>query len=385
MKKYLPTLLLLSLMVLVVLVVPATASGECSIIVQRALAQTDQVCSQTGRNQACYGYTSVEAQPRLVEDTFAFEQGDIIDLERLSSLRTASLNEATGEWGIALLRVQANLPDSLPGTNVVFLLFGNAELSQDAAAPNANPMQVTRLNTGITGVTCDSSPINGLLIQTPHDTQRVTLRINGLDISLGSTVFFESASTDTLTVTTLEGSAHITDAAINAMVLPGERVRIDPNAANPGQPLPLQPGELENLPTPLLDDPVVPPLPTQITPLPTQLPVPTLSLPLPAPTTEPERGNGGGTGNGNDGGNGNGSGGGGNGSGNGNGNDGGNGNGNGNGNGGENSGGGDGGGNGNGSDGGNGNGNGNGNGGDNNGGGNGNGGGRDSRALNLPE
>jgi len=63
-------------------------------------------------------------------------------LEKYQDAQVERLNETTGEWGIALLRVQANLPDTAPGQNVTVLMFGDAEIidasqgTTDLAATN---------------------------------------------------------------------------------------------------------------------------------------------------------------------------------------------------------------------------------------------------------
>src|SRR5690606_20836366 len=34
-------------------------------------------------------------------------------------------------WGVALMQIQANLPDTLPGQNVTFLLFGDVTIEEE--------------------------------------------------------------------------------------------------------------------------------------------------------------------------------------------------------------------------------------------------------------
>lgn len=108
--------------------------AECTRIVSQALATVDQICETTGRNQACYGNITLLAEPRVNAGTFVFDQaGDVVDIAAVQTLALSSYNATTEEWGVAVLRVQANLPDTLPGQNVTFLLFGDAEI-QDSIA-----------------------------------------------------------------------------------------------------------------------------------------------------------------------------------------------------------------------------------------------------------
>src|SRR5947209_2983572 len=97
---------------------------DCSAIVKQALADVQQVCGSTGRNQACYGYVSLQATPREGVQNFSFTKaGDIANVADLASLQLTPLDPVKNTWGIAMMKLQANLPDTLPGENVTFLMF----------------------------------------------------------------------------------------------------------------------------------------------------------------------------------------------------------------------------------------------------------------------
>ncbi len=68
------------------------------------------------RNTACYGYNHVVAD--FFTDAFtpaAFDQpNDRIDLASLQSITTSPLDVTTSQWGIAVLKVQANRPMRCP-------------------------------------------------------------------------------------------------------------------------------------------------------------------------------------------------------------------------------------------------------------------------------
>ncbi|MBI5667075.1 MAG: SH3 domain-containing protein [Chloroflexi bacterium] len=109
--------------------------NSCAVLVQQALGAVQDACVQTGRNQACYGNISLTATPRERAQDFTFEQqGDLVNVADIDTLRLQSLDPAENIWGIALMKVQANLPDTLPGQNVTFLLFGDVEI-QNAVEP----------------------------------------------------------------------------------------------------------------------------------------------------------------------------------------------------------------------------------------------------------
>jgi uncharacterized protein YraI len=117
-------------------IMTAAQDDTCPTIVQTALANVDELCSDTARNEACYGSLTLtaEAQPDAVD--FAFDApGDIANVADIQSLTLSPMDESTGEWGVSLMRLQANLPDTLPGQNVTVLLFGDVEIKPVQSPP----------------------------------------------------------------------------------------------------------------------------------------------------------------------------------------------------------------------------------------------------------
>ncbi|MBC7813548.1 MAG: SH3 domain-containing protein [Burkholderiales bacterium] len=111
----------------------ALAQGDCPVIVETALAAANTFCGGAGRNEACYGNVLLTAQPQPGVSDFQFEApGDLESLTDIQTMQLSSQIAEEGVWGIALLRVQANLPDTLPGQNVTLLLFGDAQI-EDAS------------------------------------------------------------------------------------------------------------------------------------------------------------------------------------------------------------------------------------------------------------
>ncbi len=127
--------------------VPVLTQRECEALVAAALRDAADNCLELGRNSACYGYSRVDAAfADAVPEDFFVHPADRTDLEPLVKLQTGALDLTTDEWGVALLNVQANLPDTLPGQAVTFVLLGDTSL-QDAtaarAAKNFQPIPVT--------------------------------------------------------------------------------------------------------------------------------------------------------------------------------------------------------------------------------------------------
>lgn len=104
-------------------------TGSCPALIERALASLADNCDALDRNSACYGYNQVDTSFTIeVEADFFTIPADRTELTTLQTIRTQALNLDTGIWGIAVMNVQANLPNTLPGQAVNFLLVGDAEI-----------------------------------------------------------------------------------------------------------------------------------------------------------------------------------------------------------------------------------------------------------------
>ena len=214
---------------------------SCPTIVQDAVAALDELCADTGRNQACYGNLHLVAEPQPDVTGLQFEQpGDIEDVDHILSLTLSPMDEDVPEWGVALLKLQANLPDMLPGQNVTILLFGDVTLT-NVVAPDSegqSPMQAFYFRSGVGDPQCAEAPESGLLVQTPEGINTVSLTINGVDITLGSTAFLQAQPEDFLYVYLLEGEATVTAFDKEQTVGSGEytTVPLDPALEAAGTP-----------------------------------------------------------------------------------------------------------------------------------------------------
>ncbi len=265
-----------------------TDAGTCTPLVEQALIQLDRACSQLERNTACYGNTLVEAEFTRAElSAFFSRPGDRAGLDELVALRTSPLNVQRDEWGISALAVQANLPDALPGQNVVFVLIGDAEISADPDAdPASGPMQAVRIRTDFRrGRTCENAPRSLVLAQGPRDT-RVEITVNGLNINMGSTIALYQQADDRLWVTTLEGDVEL-DGFYPLPAGNGAQVQLNPDgrAERVLEVRPLAPDEVSEL-APLVDlPPAVLQYPLEVDALAAALPLtPTVT---PPPTRRP--------------------------------------------------------------------------------------------------
>ncbi len=248
--------------------VTVTAQSDCPLIVQNALAAADQWCADTGRNQACYGNDALTAQLQPGYEATPFAQpGDIVEVVGVQGMQLSALDTTAGIWGVALFRIQANLPDTLPGQNVTMLIFGDTEIyPADPAASGLNPMQAFYMRTGIGDAACAEAPNSGLLVQTPHGAGQISLSINDVQIQMGSTVYFQAQPGGAMTVRTVEGAARVRVGDDIETAIAGTEVIVplDENwlpYAPPNDPESYEGADVIALPVDILEREIEPPLP----------------------------------------------------------------------------------------------------------------------------
>lgn len=197
------------LLVLLLFAVTVSAqAGTCPELVKTALAASDTLCAPTGRNQACYGHVDLSVVPHPTAADFTFQNaGDIEDVADIQSLKLEGMDENSQRWGVVLMRLQTNIPNILPGQNTTFLLFGDVEITSAVTEEGDNtPMQAFVLRTGFQDTLCEEAPQSGLLVQTPKGVGQVTFNVNGVDVSMGSTAFFQAQAGRSMKVRTVEGA-----------------------------------------------------------------------------------------------------------------------------------------------------------------------------------
>jgi hypothetical protein len=300
----------------------AIAQADCPAIVSAALDTATEACTELGRNQACYGNVTLQATARANVPAFSFDQaGDMVNVADIDSLRLSSMSLTDETWGVALMQLQANLPDTLPGQNVTVLMFGDVSISEATvtlteldvtATTNANvrlrpttaesnvisslnsgetltangrledsswvrvvldaetnevgwvsadlvsseanletltvvdadgallydaPMQAFYFSSGIGDRPCTEAPDSGILIQTPQGVGTVILRINEVQIELGSTIYVQAGG-GFMTVSVVEGHAVLSSNGVSQTVPAGTfaQIPLDNNGLANGAP-----------------------------------------------------------------------------------------------------------------------------------------------------
>lgn len=169
-------------------------------------------------NSACYGNTLLAA--RFQDPNFDLtrfdEQGELTELEVLSSLETAPYNPDTHEWGIAVLRLRAMLEGTTVGEVVTMVLYGDTNIEADMASTPEYTDGLATLShypafyfstRAGTARDCNMLPDGGILIDTPDGT-KVAFTANGVEIVLGSTILLHANPTR-MTITVLDGEAEV--------------------------------------------------------------------------------------------------------------------------------------------------------------------------------
>ncbi len=200
---------------------PGAQTMSCEAIVSAAIESADAACGSLGSNQACYGNTLLLVEPQGEAELDFNNPGDTADLLSVRRLSASAINQTSGVWGVAVVRAQANIPNTLAGQNVTFLLFGETTLDNVTPAMNT----VVLSTGGIGQVECTDAPPSALLMQSP-DGIPVTINFNGAEIALSSTLYLTAVQNGDMTIGVVEGSATVTALGTSQTVPEGMQTRI---------------------------------------------------------------------------------------------------------------------------------------------------------------
>ncbi|MCA0456365.1 MAG: LysM peptidoglycan-binding domain-containing protein [Chloroflexi bacterium] len=140
-----------------------TNNAACPALVEMALTQVGNNCADMGRNTACYGFNQLTARfNQAVDGNYFQKPSDRVELGILSSIQTAPLDLDNDQWGIAVMNVQANVPDTLPGQAVTFLLLGDSEI-EDAVITDSTVPAVTVILQTAADLRSSAQPTSGTI------------------------------------------------------------------------------------------------------------------------------------------------------------------------------------------------------------------------------
>jgi hypothetical protein len=170
----------------VAIVVVQAQSAECPELVEEALNSVDDLCSDLDRNTACYGASDIESEtvvsPR--PEDFFVAPGDLAGLEELTEIHPLPIDVDEKTFGVGVMNVQADVPNTVPGQAVIFLLMGGATMTNEGAPETEGqaPFQSFYFLPGIGQSPCyQADPM--MTIQTPGNIA-ITITFNGIETEM---------------------------------------------------------------------------------------------------------------------------------------------------------------------------------------------------------
>jgi len=226
----------------------AENNASCQALIDRTIQASDNYCGDTTTNTACYGNNTLKAD--LAPDTsqrFA-ERGDIITVNNLRRLSASPLNLEQNEWGIAVFKVVANLPRSLPGETVTMVVFGNATL--DNQSGGGDSLESFYFSSELGQIVCDKIPFDGLVITSPEGAG-IRFAINGAELTLLGNASIKAIRNGKMEISVYKGSAKIISEGQEQYFGAGQKINVQLGGENgtqavspPSSPEPLTGDEL---------------------------------------------------------------------------------------------------------------------------------------------
>jgi hypothetical protein len=114
--------------------------ATCHDVAVKALQALGANCDGLDRNTACYGSKNISAtfNGSASADSFS-NPADHMSIVDIKSLATSPLDASKNEWGIAVMNVQADVPDPLAGQGLNIFLLGDATFENGVAPEDVLP------------------------------------------------------------------------------------------------------------------------------------------------------------------------------------------------------------------------------------------------------
>ena len=224
----------------------AQKNTNCQALIEKAMQASDSFCSQIDSNKACYGNSTINAdlEPGTTQKFSA--RGDIVDVDKVRRLSASPIKLDSNEWGIAILKVIANLPRSLPGQTVTMIVFGNTTLDNESG--NLESFYFT---SELGQIVCEKAPEDGIMISVPNGGG-VRFKVNGAELTLTGDATIKAVKNGTMEVSLFEGSGCIVSDGQEQCFGAGQQVKVQLGGENgsesvgaPSAPGSLSQGELD--------------------------------------------------------------------------------------------------------------------------------------------
>jgi len=192
---------------------------SCEELIANAMQVSDRGCTGISTNQVCYGNNQLISEHSGEVGEFDLV-GDILGIEALQKLKASPLDLVQQLWGVAVFKLQANIPGTVPGQNVTFLAFGNTEIDNDSG-----DMTAFYFSTGFGGITCNGVDFDGLKIEMA-DGAGIEFMANDVEISLKGDAIMVAQPGGEMDVTVVDGGATVTANGVTRTLVPGTSVSI---------------------------------------------------------------------------------------------------------------------------------------------------------------
>jgi hypothetical protein len=221
-------------------------ANTCQTILTRAMNTLQSACDGTRRNQICYGNYRISAVLNAGSQVQFSSIGDIVRLSDIRALTTSPLDEDKGIWGLSLMKLQANLPDTLPGQNVTFIVFGDTHVDN-----LTGDMRSFYFTSGLGMTSCKELPKDSIIVKSPNHT-KVTFEANGTQITIASTILLRAVKGQRMTVALVEGQAEVTNMQGSQTLKPGEQTTVQLGGSSGFEPVeaPSDPTEFSDITDP---------------------------------------------------------------------------------------------------------------------------------------
>jgi hypothetical protein len=198
----------------------------CQNLIEQAIKASGDYCNQIGAEKVCYGNITIQAELQPDANQRFSERGDTIDISLLQSLSASPLDPDNNQWGIAIFKVLANLPRSLPGQLVTMIVFGNTSLDRSGQG-----LESFYFSSEFGEILCEKVPYYGILVTMP-DGAGVRFTVNGAELTLLGNASLRAVKNDEMVVSLYSGSGRIVSAGKEQYFGAGHEVTVQLGGPN---------------------------------------------------------------------------------------------------------------------------------------------------------
>ena len=204
----------------------AQRNASCQVLIEKAIQSSGNFCDETDSNNVCYGNTTIQAELAPGATQRFSERGDIVAVDDLRRLSAAPLNLENDEWGIAVFKVIANLPRSLPGETITMVVFGNTTLDKESGG-----LESFYFYSELGQIACEAVPSDGLMLSSP-DGSGLRINVNGTELTLKGNANLKAAKNGEMEVSLFSGSGRIVSNGQEQYFGAGQQVSVELGGEN---------------------------------------------------------------------------------------------------------------------------------------------------------